>query len=178
MIHELDLLDKLTTLPSLEFQGEVYRATRKNLDPLAPSNLGGRWMPRAASPVLYTSTERDGALAELAYHWGMLEPLPTSPAIINRLKVGLPTTLRIVRANLNELGIEEFSFEHAGYEKMQKVGAAVAFLEYDGLLIPSARWPCENLIVFTDNLSDLDSVEWLGNEEVDWLEWKRNNEYS
>ena len=27
----------------------------------------------------------------------------------------------------------------------------MAFLECDGLIVPSARWQCENLVIFTDN---------------------------
>lgn len=42
MIHDPDLLDQLDALPKEAFDGEVFRGTRQNLDPLASSYSGGR----------------------------------------------------------------------------------------------------------------------------------------
>lgn len=63
MIHDPELLDRLDALPKESFDGQVYRATRLRLDPQAGSYNGGRWMTRDAAVVLYTSLEREGALA-------------------------------------------------------------------------------------------------------------------
>lgn len=41
MIHDLDLLDRLSTLPTERFVGEVFRATGLSVDPTAPSISGG-----------------------------------------------------------------------------------------------------------------------------------------
>jgi len=78
MQHDPDLLEQLDRLPKESFAGEVFRATRQNLDPLMPSTSGGRWMPRDEGPILYTSLLREGALAEIAFHWSQLTPMPTS----------------------------------------------------------------------------------------------------
>jgi hypothetical protein len=56
--------------------------------------------------VLYTSLEREGALAELSYHWSQLTPLPSKPAMLHRLAVDTGKTLRLVRASLSHLGID------------------------------------------------------------------------
>ena len=45
MIHDPELLDRLDAQPKESFDGQVYRATRRSLDPLAGSYNGGRWMP-------------------------------------------------------------------------------------------------------------------------------------
>jgi hypothetical protein len=37
VIHDPDLLDRLDALPKESFDGQVYRATRLSLDPLAGS---------------------------------------------------------------------------------------------------------------------------------------------
>ncbi len=63
MIHDPDLLDRLDRLPEELFEGDVFRATRQSLDPLACSYSGGRWMRRDGVGVLYTSLAREGALA-------------------------------------------------------------------------------------------------------------------
>ncbi|MGD9541310.1 hypothetical protein [Methylocystis sp.] len=68
MIHEQNLVDQLSILPVERFEAEVFRTTSVSADPIAPSISGGRWAPSQDSAcevsVLYTSLERDGAIAE------------------------------------------------------------------------------------------------------------------
>ncbi|MBV2138953.1 MAG: RES family NAD+ phosphorylase [Candidatus Thiodiazotropha sp. (ex Ctena orbiculata)] len=175
MVHDSDLLDKLSSLEVTHFKGEVFRATRKNLDPLAASSNGGRWMPRNEMNVLYTSLMEDGAIAELTYHWGMLDPRPSKPANLSRIKADLPQSMRILRTDLETLGIQEHEYQKINYEKMQKIGHASAFLEFHGLLVPSARWNCENLIIFTENILQLEPLELIDEKEVDWVKWGIEN---
>jgi len=176
MIHDPKLTDILSDMEVEEFAGEVYRATRKSLDPLAASSSGGRWMPRGEANVLYTALSRDGALAELTYHWGMLSPLPSKPAVLSRIDVNISSSLRVLRTDFAALGVDESRYEELDYSRMQEVGAALAFLEYHGLIVPSARWGCENLIVFTDNLDSDDNLNFLDAEEVDWQQWGKEKE--
>ena len=175
MVHDPDLLEKLSNLEVTHFNGEVFRATRKNLDPLAASSNGGRWMPRNEMNVLYTSLVEDGAMAELAYHWGMLVPRPSKPAILSRIKADLPQSIRILRTDFETLGISEHEYQQMNYEKMQKIGHASAFLEVHGLMVPSARWDCDNLIIFTDNIMHLEPLELISEKEVDWIRWGEEN---
>ena len=69
VVHHRDLLDRLDALPKESFSGDVFRATRQNLDPLASLYSCGRWMRRDGAGVLYTSLAREGALAEISVHW-------------------------------------------------------------------------------------------------------------
>ena len=66
MIRDAELLDRLSALPTETFSGNVFRATRQNLNPITASISGGRWMPPGGAGVLYTSFAREGALAEMA----------------------------------------------------------------------------------------------------------------
>lgn len=70
MIRDPALLDRLSAFPTEAFDGEVFRITRKSLDPLAPSTAGGRWAARGGTAVLYTSLAREGSLSEICFHWG------------------------------------------------------------------------------------------------------------
>ena len=67
MFHDQGLVDLLSALAVERFDGEAFRVTGVNADPLAFSSNGGRWAPPARDgvdvPVLYTSMERNGALA-------------------------------------------------------------------------------------------------------------------
>jgi len=58
MLHDRELLDRLAAFAPVKFEGEVFRATRRGLDPLAPSVRGGRWMVPNETPTLYTSCEK------------------------------------------------------------------------------------------------------------------------
>ena len=62
MIHDQDLVDRLSELATDRFEGEIFRATRIGADPMAPSISGGRWAPPPTDTpgiyVLYSSLER------------------------------------------------------------------------------------------------------------------------
>ncbi len=64
--------------------------------------------------------------------------------------------------------------EAPNYARTQEVGAAVAFIGCDGLIVPSARWACDNLILFTDNLAMDVEFEIQDVEEVHWQDWARS----
>ena len=177
MIHDATLLDQLSKFKVDTFFGEAFRATRKSLDPLAPSTSGGRWMPKGESSVLYTALSADGALAELTFHWGMLNPLPSKPAVLSRIKVEIADSLRILRVELETLGVDEQQLLGLDYDRMQKIGAAAAFLDCHGLIVPSARWSGENLIIFTENLHDAEVLDIEDANEVDWQQWGRDNKF-
>jgi hypothetical protein len=106
MLHDQGLLDRLAAFAPVKFDGDVFRATRRGLDPLAASVAGGRWMVPNQTPTLYTGCERDGALAEIVHHWGQLTPLPSKPVIVHTLGVRLGKSLRLGRAELIDLDVD------------------------------------------------------------------------
>ena len=146
MIHNPELLDALSAYSTVRFSDTVFRATRLRLDPLADSTSGGRWNIRDHDPVLYTSLEFEGALAEISFHWSQVTPLPSKPVVVHRIQVSTERTLRLKLCDLVELGVDFDQFASLNYAKCQEIGAAVGFLECDGLITPSARWDCENLV--------------------------------
>lgn len=178
MYHDPTLLQTLAGLKPEPFAGEVFRATRQNLEPLASSQSAGRWMPASVTSILYTSFERNGALAEVAYHWAQLSPVPTKPALVTRLGVRTHQTLKLLRTNLSELGVSVNDEQYTSplYNRTQEIGAAVHFLGCDGLIVPSARWRCDNLVLFTDCIPDLtQQLVVVDSEVVDWLAWSRTH---
>ena len=175
MIHDPDLLDRLESLPKESFAGDVSRATRMNLNPLAGSYSGGRWMRRDAAAVVYTSVTREGALAEIAFHLSQLNPRPTKPIVVHRLRVVAQRTLRLIRADLATLGVPESVYKNVNLPRTQEIGAAVEFLGCDGLIAPSARWSCDNLMLFSDRLGADATLEIVSSETVDWIAWATEN---
>ena len=82
--------------------------------------------------------------------------------------------LRLLWADLEELDVDIKQYESFNYHRTQEIGAAVEFLGCDGLIVPSARWKCENLVIFTDNHSLTSRLEVLSSEELDWQTWAQD----
>ena len=180
MIHDPRLLDRLSEFHSERFEGEVFRATRTSADPVAASISGGRWAPpsdgEAGHSVLYTSLERDGAIAEVASFLAQLTPIPVPrPLKVTRLVVSTARTIRLVRADLGSLGVDLARYGERDYDRTQKIGTALVFLGLDGLIAPSARWSCDNLMVFGDNHALTEKLEAVDEEQVEWRGWAQTH---
>ncbi|HEY1933389.1 MAG TPA: RES family NAD+ phosphorylase [Acetobacteraceae bacterium] len=179
MIHDQDLLDQLSALAVDRFDGEVFRATGVSADPLAFSFNGGRWSPPAWDgaevPVLYTSMERNGALAEVVSYLTLLTPLPSRPLKVSQLGVPTTKTLRLARADLGGFGVDIARYGERDYSQTQRIGAALAFLGLDGLIAPSARWRCDNLMIYQTNHLLNERLEVIEEAQIDWRAWARAN---
>lgn len=173
MVHDQDLIDRLAAYAPVRFSDVVFRATRLGLNGLTPSLAGGRWVPKDVTPVLYTSTVSDGALAEISYHLSLLTPRPSKPVHVHRIQTTTCATLRLLKADLIELGVDWGMYGSLNYDRCQKIGAAVAFLECDGLIAPSARWECENLMIFASNHGIEQRLEIESTTAVDWIRWAK-----
>ena len=141
MDHDRDLLETLSAFTPVRFDGEVFRATRLSLNALAPSASGGRWMVPGETATLYTSMQADGALAEIAFHWGQMTPIPSKPAMLHRIRLGTRKSLRLARADLIALGVDWSRYGAFRYGRTQAIGAAVAHLNCDGLIAPRLGGP-------------------------------------
>ncbi len=83
--------------------------------------------------------------------------------------------------SLRELVISKSINEHKSsavdYALTQNIGAALAFLGLDGLIAPSARWPCDNLMIYQTNYRFLtERLEVIEEEQMDWGAWARAND--
>jgi hypothetical protein len=87
------------------------------------------------------------------------------------MRVTARTTIRLLRADLISLGVDWDEYPSTGYRRTQEIGAAIAFLECDGLLVPSARWSCENLMLFMANHALSEKLELESSDTVDWIKW-------
>lgn len=127
-------------------------------------------------PVLYSSLERDGALAEVVSYLTLLTPLPLSrPLKMSRLGVSTAKTLRLGRLSLEVLSVDMAQYGTRDYGRTQSIGAALAFLGLDGLIAPSARWRCDNLMIYQANHLLNERLEAIEEAQVDWGEWARKH---
>jgi hypothetical protein len=180
VIHDNELLDLLTELPRRQFQGTVFRATGMSVDPTAASVNGGRWSPRPdkdwAVPTLYTSLQREGALSEVSSFLADLTPVPRRGILkVTRLDITLHEAVRLEPHDLSRLGVDMALYGRRDYTRTQQIGAALAFLGIDGLMAPSARWKCDNVMVFQVNHDTINNIVVGPDEAVDWRSWAEGN---
>src|SRR6202035_4827229 len=119
-VHDRSILDALEAIDPERFAGEVWRVARKGRDALRGSAANGRWSPSSGEfEVLYTSLERDGALAEIGYRLS-LEPVWPSRIEheLHLIDVETERTLRF--AELQSLGQLGLSIERSTHSNIRR----------------------------------------------------------
>jgi RES domain-containing protein len=174
------LLDALEALEPVAFDGIVWRVVREGRSPVICSKSGGRW-DDGTFDVLYTSQERDGALAEMYFLLGRGQPVFPSKVRyhLHELDVTLGRVLKLVNLEaLGKLGLDtgrygQLSYnEKAGeYPRTQELAEAAHFLEFGGLIVPSARWECHNVVLFCDRVPPAAMTEKADHGLIDWADW-------
>jgi hypothetical protein len=92
--------------------------------------------------------------------------------MLHKLSVKTQRTLKLADlAAVEGLGVSPETYKDLTYNRTQEIGDAAAFLGFDGIIAPSARWHCQNLVLFSELLApgDLTVVE---SEPVDWDAWR------
>jgi len=85
--------------------------------------------------------------------------------------VSFERAARLEPALLARLGIDLDNYTLRQYEKTSSIGACLAHLGYDAVFVRSARWSCDNLVLFEQNQS-IDNIAHDGQgTEVDWIDW-------
>jgi hypothetical protein len=171
-IHDRVILDALEALDPVPFSGAVWRVTRKGKEPLRGAAANGRWSSSGKFEVLYTSLEREGALAEIGYRLS-LEPVWPSRIEHELHAIGAEAE-RVLRfadlASLEPFEVDVARYRTFEYTATQALAAAAHFLEFDGLIVPNARFDCANLVLFTERAPTLSLIE---TQPVDWEVWRR-----
>jgi RES domain-containing protein len=170
--RDLDLLDKIDALPRTLYEGSVWRITREGRDPLQGYPAAARWDP-GTFDVIYTSLAREGSLAEVHFHLSRQPVVPSKLiSMLHRIAIRARRALQLADLSAVEaLGVGADRYAELEYERTQAIGDAAYFLGFDGLIVPSARWDCQNLVVFTDQLAPQDmAVE--ESAMVDWAAWR------
>lgn len=173
--HERAILDALEEMEPEVFSGVVWRVTGAGRSALRGSTAEGRWSPADEFEVLYTSLEPAGALAEIGHRLS-LEPVWPSRLQhqIHQIAARTERSLRFqdVQA-LAPFGVDAARYGSYDYAATQALASAARFLEFDSLIVPSARSPALHLVLFLEELLEPGALTLLGTEEVDWEVWRR-----
>lgn len=172
--HDRALLDALEAMSVEAFAGSAWRVTSQGRDPLRGSTAGGRWSPPGEFEVLYPSLAAAGAFAEIGYRLS-LEPVWPSRARheLHRIAARVDRTLRFADVGaLKPLGVDAPRYATFDYGVTQAIAAAACFLEFDGLIVPSARASELNLVVFMEGLGIAGAFAVEETKPVDWEAWR------
>jgi RES domain-containing protein len=94
---------------------------------------------------------------------------------IHKIKVRTEKTLYLADLTvLQSLGVDTTKYQGFDYEVTQAITAAARFLTFDGLLVPSARAPCSNLVIFLDRIAEFGRLEVCESRPVDWAAWRKD----
>ncbi len=178
-IHDKDVLDTLEVIGAQPFDGQVWRVVPSGRDPTKGSAANGRWSPIGEFEVLYTSLERDGALAEIAHRLS-LEPVWPSKLVhgVHELTIHTERAIRLPNLQaLESLGVNTARYESYDYSVTQAIASAAQFLGYDAMIVPNARHPSLNLVGLLDNLDPGSALKIVSAEIVDWPSWRRRAKF-
>lgn len=178
------LIDPIEALAPVRFEGTAWRVVREGRSPVDCARSGGRW-DDGTFDVLYTAAERDGAIAEMFFHLGRGQPVFPSRVRyeLHELSVALERALRLADlAALAGLGLDTAKYGQLSYEarseeypRSQDIAEVAHFLEFDGLIVPNARWACSNIVLFCDRVPPAAMGAVRNHGLVDWTDWARRN---
>ena len=170
--RDLKLLDALDAHPGVSFEGDVWRIVRDGREVLQGYASKARWDP-GKFDVLYTSMAREGALEEIHFHLSRQPVFPSKlRSVLHRIAVQTRRTLKLVDLKtLAALGVAPQTYGSLDYARSQEIADAADFLGFDGIIAPSARWPCDNLVLFSDKFGPVD-LTLVESEPVDWDDWR------
>lgn len=172
-IRDVNLLDALDQCPRVPVTMTVWRVVREGRDPLLCGRSLGRW-DLGLFDVLYTACDADGAISELYFHLSRQPVFPSRVVFtLNEIVVRAKKALDFKDlAELARLGVDPKEYSGILYHRTQQIGDAAAFLGFDGVTAPSARWNCQDFAIFCDSLSPHD-FDLQGASKIDWNDWRK-----
>lgn len=175
-VHDRELLEALDRLEVISVQQTVWRVAWKGRDVLQ-GGTGGRWTPPRGPEALYTSETQDGSLAEVYHLLAQAPVFSSSDKLCYPIQVKPQRTLRLDSLDaIASVGLTEETLRSRDLSACQAVGAAARLMEFDGIWVPSMRWNCRNLVLFSDLLPDPKALQPEAGRPVNWPAWRERED--
>lgn len=154
MVYPPEWLDRLQSAPEISWDGLVFRHMFGDIPPAKTNVAGARWNPPNVEAI-YTSCEPETALAEAEYYLSLQPLRPKAKRVLYTIRLTLQSVLDLRDpGRVAHLGISSAALAGADVTECRRLGGAVAWLRYEGLLIPSARRDGgTNLVIYRQDLS-------------------------
>jgi len=166
MIYPPAMLDILQSAVVSAWEGTVYRHMFGSHPPARGNTTGARWNEPPLEAI-YTSCERETALAEAEYYLAAYPVRPKARRVLYTIRVSLRDVLDLTAPGLlDRLGITATILQGDDHSPCRVIGNAASWLGHDGLLVPSARRVGgTNLVIYQQDLSNSD-FETLAEEVI------------
>jgi RES domain-containing protein len=166
VIFDRETVEALEHISPSNWKGIVYRHMFANFPPERENTRGARWNP-TETPAIYASLDRDVAIAEADYYISLQPVPPRARRVVYRIEVALGSVLDLSDpATLAQVGLSIGLLATIDHSKCQEIGGAAEWLEHDGLLVPSARAPGVNLVIFPNRKKPSYRFDVLDSEEL------------
>jgi RES domain-containing protein len=157
MIYPPEMLDILQSAAVSAWEGTVYRHMFGSHRPARGNTTGARWNEPPLEAI-YTSCERETALAEAEYSLAAQPLRPKAKRVLYTIRVSLKNVLDLTAPGfLDRLRITPAILQGDDHSPCRLIGNAANWLGHEGLLVPSARRAGgTNLVIYQQDLSTRD----------------------
>ncbi len=98
------------------------------------------------------------------------------------IEVELLKALDLTNMNfLEPLGVDPATYGNLGYlhkeeeyRASQRIGEAAHFLDSDAIIVPNARWACNNVMLFTSKIPPDRIAVVRDHGPIDWTIWRKS----
>lgn len=166
MVYPPQLLDLLQQLEPVGWEGTAWRHMLGIRPADTENTRGARWNPPEVAAI-YTSLHRDGAVAEGSHALASQPLSPRVRRIVYEVHVTLNSVLDLTDSDtLSLLGVGTDELASDDMRACRDVGGAAAWLEHDGILVPSARSEVTNLVIYPANRAVSAAFDVIREEEL------------
>mgnify|MGYP002528463314 CR=1 FL=1 len=89
------------------------------------------------------------------------------------LKLADMTALQSLGVDTNSFGRAQYTRRSTEYTRTQEIAETAHFMDFDGMIVPNARWDCDNVVIFTGRVGP-DALSIVNeNAPVDWQAWQQ-----
>ena len=146
--------------------GAVTRPTMRFVAIKTEEQQGVLFLHRARDLVVRQRTQLSNMLRGLLGEFGFV------------IAQGIGSAVKFAKAVLDgdllsRLGVDLNRYSEILYDQTQKIGEAINFLGFEGMLVPNARHNSVNLVIFPQNC-DLDDMQEVEAVEIDWIAWRKS----
>lgn len=170
------LLDLVGGIDGVPYDGNMWRVVRQGRDVLDGSRGSGRWNTSEMS-VLYGAAIPDGAISEIYFHLNQGQSVFPSRMQHDLFALSVKARQTLMLADMEQLrrlGVDDSRYRELLYDRTQEIAAAAMFLGFDGLIAPSARWECQNIVLFLVAINPED-IRTISRQPVDWKAWRQTH---
>lgn len=166
MLHGRGLIEVVESIPPQPWDGDVWRHVFAGNDPIRANTTGARWNA-SGTAALYTSLERDTALAEGEHLLAIQSVRPTIARTLHRIEVSLSRMLVLDEEARAMIGLAEGTLSADTCLDCQELGSAISWLNLDGLQVPSVRRVGgTNIAIYVDNQDPNSGLKVAATEQI------------